>query len=57
MAGTVGTQLEGVGQGEALDAAFMRRALELAACGAGHTNPNPLVGAVIVRDGHVIGEG
>ena len=57
MAGTVGTQLEGVGQGEALDAAFMRRALELAACGAGHTNPNPLVGAVIERDGRVIGEG
>lgn len=57
MAGTVGAQLEGVGQGEALDAAFMRRALELAARGAGHTNPNPLVGAVIVRDGRVIGEG
>ena len=57
MAGTVGTQLEGVGQGEALDAAFMCRALELAACGAGHTNPNPLVGAVIERDGRVIGEG
>ena len=43
MAGTVGTQLEGVGQGEALDAALMRRALELAVHGAGHTNPNPLV--------------
>ncbi|NDL66619.1 bifunctional diaminohydroxyphosphoribosylaminopyrimidine deaminase/5-amino-6-(5-phosphoribosylamino)uracil reductase RibD [Anaerotalea alkaliphila] len=35
----------------------MRMALELAAKGAGHTNPNPLVGAVIVKDGRVIGRG
>ncbi|MCR4842858.1 MAG: bifunctional diaminohydroxyphosphoribosylaminopyrimidine deaminase/5-amino-6-(5-phosphoribosylamino)uracil reductase RibD [Eubacterium sp.] len=35
----------------------MRRALELAARGMGHTNPNPMVGAVIVRDGKIIGEG
>ena len=35
----------------------MRRALELALRGAGRTNPNPLVGAVLVRDGRVIGEG
>lgn len=36
---------------------YMRRALELAENGAGFTNPNPLVGAVIVRDGRIIGEG
>jgi diaminohydroxyphosphoribosylaminopyrimidine deaminase/5-amino-6-(5-phosphoribosylamino)uracil reductase len=39
------------------DAAFMRRALELAERGRGLTSPNPLVGAVVVRDGAVIGEG
>ena len=36
---------------------FMRRALELAAKGAGRTAPNPLVGAVIVRAGRIVGEG
>ena len=36
---------------------YMRRALELAKKGSGHVNPNPLVGAVIVRDGEIIGEG
>ena len=36
---------------------YMRRAIELAKKGAGHVNPNPLVGAVIVKDGRVIGEG
>ena len=36
---------------------YMRRAIELAKKGSGHVNPNPLVGAVIVRDGEVIGEG
>ncbi len=35
----------------------MQRALELAAKGLGTTWPNPLVGAVIVKDGEVIGEG
>lgn len=39
------------------DEDFMRRALELAMRGAGWVNPNPLVGAVIVRDGRIIGEG
>ncbi len=37
--------------------AFMRRALDLAALGRGLVSPNPLVGAVIVRDGLVVGEG
>ncbi len=40
-----------------LDEAFMRRALELAARGGARTAPNPLVGAVVVRGGRVIGEG
>ena len=36
---------------------FMSRALELAARAAGRTSPNPMVGAVIVRDGTVVAEG
>ena len=37
---------------------YMRRALQLARQGAGHTSPNPMVGAVIVGpDGTIIGEG
>ncbi len=39
------------------DVRFMRRALELAQRGAGRVSPNPQVGAVIVRDGVVVGEG
>lgn len=39
------------------DPVYMRRAIELAKLGTGHTNPNPLVGAVIVKDGVIIGEG
>jgi diaminohydroxyphosphoribosylaminopyrimidine deaminase / 5-amino-6-(5-phosphoribosylamino)uracil reductase len=39
------------------DAAYMDRALALAARGVALTSPNPLVGAVLVRDGRVIGEG
>src|SRR3954447_15606446 len=35
----------------------MRRAIELAERGRGATYPNPLVGAVVVRDGDVVGEG
>jgi diaminohydroxyphosphoribosylaminopyrimidine deaminase/5-amino-6-(5-phosphoribosylamino)uracil reductase len=35
----------------------MRRALALAERGRGHTRPNPVVGAVVVRSGRVIGEG
>jgi diaminohydroxyphosphoribosylaminopyrimidine deaminase / 5-amino-6-(5-phosphoribosylamino)uracil reductase len=41
----------------AADAAFMDRALELAARGGALASPNPMVGAVLVRDGRVIGEG
>lgn len=35
----------------------MKRALQLARLGWGYTNPNPLVGAVIVKNGRIIGEG
>lgn len=39
------------------DEYYMRRAIELAKKGAGWVNPNPMVGAVIVRDDRIIGEG
>jgi diaminohydroxyphosphoribosylaminopyrimidine deaminase / 5-amino-6-(5-phosphoribosylamino)uracil reductase len=39
------------------DHAHLNRAIELAAGGRGRTSPNPLVGAVVVREGKVIGEG
>jgi diaminohydroxyphosphoribosylaminopyrimidine deaminase/5-amino-6-(5-phosphoribosylamino)uracil reductase len=39
------------------DERFMRRALALARRGVGKTSPNPAVGAVLVRNGRVIGEG
>jgi diaminohydroxyphosphoribosylaminopyrimidine deaminase/5-amino-6-(5-phosphoribosylamino)uracil reductase len=35
----------------------LERALELAEKGRGTTHPNPVVGAVVVRDGAVVGEG
>jgi diaminohydroxyphosphoribosylaminopyrimidine deaminase / 5-amino-6-(5-phosphoribosylamino)uracil reductase len=39
------------------DARWMTRALELAAHARGLTSPNPMVGAVVVRDGVLVGEG
>ena len=36
---------------------YMRRALELARTGEGHTSPNPMVGCVVVKDGRIISEG
>jgi len=39
------------------DETFMRRALLLARRGVGKTSPNPVVGAVVVRAGKVLGEG
>jgi diaminohydroxyphosphoribosylaminopyrimidine deaminase / 5-amino-6-(5-phosphoribosylamino)uracil reductase len=41
----------------AADQGHLRRALELAERGRGRVSPNPLVGAVVVRDGAVVGEG
>ncbi|CAB1120447.1 unnamed protein product [Ectocarpus sp. CCAP 1310/34] len=54
---------EAVGRGKArsgleVDGAHMRRALDLAAKGLGHTRPNPAVGCVILdKEGRVVGEG
>jgi diaminohydroxyphosphoribosylaminopyrimidine deaminase/5-amino-6-(5-phosphoribosylamino)uracil reductase len=39
------------------DHQYLSRAIDLAANGTGSVHPNPLVGAVIVRDGEVLGEG
>jgi diaminohydroxyphosphoribosylaminopyrimidine deaminase/5-amino-6-(5-phosphoribosylamino)uracil reductase len=36
---------------------YMQRCLELARLGAGYVAPNPMVGAVLVHDGKIIGEG
>ena len=41
----------------AADAVFMDRALDLAARGVALASPNPMVGAVLVRDGQIVGEG
>ncbi len=42
---------------ENVDRKYMKRAIELAKKGEGWAHPNPLVGAVIVKDGRIIGEG
>src|SRR6185369_12011684 len=39
------------------DTLLMKRALELARRGAGLVSPNPMVGALLVNDGRVVGEG
>ncbi|MCE5228352.1 bifunctional diaminohydroxyphosphoribosylaminopyrimidine deaminase/5-amino-6-(5-phosphoribosylamino)uracil reductase RibD [bacterium] len=39
------------------DLSYMQMALTLAARGRGHTSPNPMVGAVVVKDGTVVGRG
>lgn len=39
------------------DELYMQRCLQLAQLAAGHTAPNPMVGAVLVHDGVIIGEG
>src|SRR5687768_18521140 len=43
--------------GAVRDLAYMRRALSLARRGWGQTAPNPMVGAVVVRGGEIVGEG
>lgn len=40
-----------------METRFLERALELAERGRGTTHPNPIVGAVVVADGEVVGEG
>ena len=41
----------------ALDRKYMKRALDLARLAWGMTSPNPMVGAVVVKNGRIIGEG
>ena len=41
----------------ALDELYMLQCLRLAERGAGYVSPNPMVGAVLVKDGVVIGKG
>ena len=43
--------------GTEFDRAMMQRCLELARRALGRTSPNPMVGAVIVKDGEIVGEG
>ena len=40
-----------------MDEIYMRRALEIARYAKGRTSPNPLVGALVVRGGRIVGEG
>lgn len=39
------------------DYTHMKRAMELAKLGQGKTSPNPMVGALVVKDGEIVGEG
>lgn len=39
------------------DELYMKRAIRLAKMATGHTSPNPLVGAVVVKDNTIVGEG
>ena len=57
---TAGSQNGGAGEPEdewGADGHFIDRAIDLAWLGAGRTQPNPLVGAVVVKDGKVLGAG
>jgi diaminohydroxyphosphoribosylaminopyrimidine deaminase/5-amino-6-(5-phosphoribosylamino)uracil reductase len=49
----VGTQAKR----DTIDRAYLKQALTLAARGRGRTRPNPMVGALVVRDGRVVGRG
>lgn len=42
---------------DSIDEHYMRLALELANKGEGYTNPNPIVGAVVVKEGKIVGQG
>ena len=50
-------QDQNLNDSKSIDECYMKRALSLALNGLGWTNPNPMVGAVIVKDGRIIGEG
>jgi diaminohydroxyphosphoribosylaminopyrimidine deaminase / 5-amino-6-(5-phosphoribosylamino)uracil reductase len=43
--------------GSEFDSRMMQRCLELARQALGRTSPNPLVGAVVVKNGEIVGEG
>jgi diaminohydroxyphosphoribosylaminopyrimidine deaminase/5-amino-6-(5-phosphoribosylamino)uracil reductase len=53
----LGFALASVPEAAMTDADWMARALALAERGRGSVEPNPLVGAVVVRDGRLVGEG
>jgi diaminohydroxyphosphoribosylaminopyrimidine deaminase/5-amino-6-(5-phosphoribosylamino)uracil reductase len=53
---SLSSNLAGIRENNA-DGIFMERCLQLAGLGAGFTAPNPLVGAVLVHEGRIIGEG
>lgn len=40
-----------------MDEKYMWRALQIALCGKGYVSPNPMVGAIIVHQGRIVGEG
>jgi diaminohydroxyphosphoribosylaminopyrimidine deaminase/5-amino-6-(5-phosphoribosylamino)uracil reductase len=44
-------------EAQAHDHHFMQMALDLARQGAGHTSPNPMVGALLVKQGRIVGQG
>ena len=44
-------------ESETVHEGFMKRAIALARRGMGRVSPNPLVGAVVVRNGQIVGEG
>lgn len=52
-----GEEAAAAGQFQDFDEQMMARAISLAGNGLGRTSPNPLVGAVIVRDGRIVAEG
>ena len=52
-----GEEAAAAGQFQNFDEQMMARAISLARNGLGRTSPNPLVGAVIVRDGRIVAEG
>jgi len=45
------------GRDRKMDREYMNQVFKLAACGKGRTSPNPMVGAIIVKDGKVVGQG
>jgi len=53
---TIADEPEGV-HDALVDEAYMRRAIALASGGLGLASPNPMVGAVVVRGGQIVGEG